>query len=108
MSPGRGLGVIVGRVVAVDEGEGVRVAVAVGAGVAEGLAKGLTQALRSEDTIKKQTRKAVERFIGVYCTLIETGEYNSFVAVDHVINATYLNNSIGSNKWKTPLMRHFS
>jgi hypothetical protein len=40
ISPGRGLGVIVGRVVGVEDGEGVNVAVAVGAGVEVGAAKG--------------------------------------------------------------------
>jgi hypothetical protein len=29
----------------------------------------------------KPTRRAGGRFIGVYCTLRETGEYDSFVAV---------------------------
>lgn len=81
MSPGKGRGVIVGRVVGVEDGEGVSVAVAVGAGVEVGVAKGWTQAPSSVAMSKKQTRMARARFIGVYCTLRERGEYDSFVAV---------------------------
>jgi hypothetical protein len=81
MSPGRGRGVIVGRVVGVEVGEGVSVAVAVGAGVEVGAAKGWTQALRRDVMMMKPTRRAGGRFIGLYCTLRETGEYDSFVAV---------------------------
>ena len=40
ISPGRGLGVMVGRMVGVGDGEGVSVAVAVGAGVEVGVVKG--------------------------------------------------------------------
>jgi hypothetical protein len=44
---------MVGRVVGVDEGEGVNVAVAVGAGVEVGAAKGWTQAPSSVAMIKQ-------------------------------------------------------
>ena len=81
ISPGRGLGVIVGRVVAVDVGEGVNVGVAVGAGVEVGVAKGLTQALRKVLTSKLQIKRVGARFIGVYCTLRETDTYDFSVAV---------------------------
>ena len=92
ISPGRGLGVKVGRVVGVGDGEGVNVAVAVGAGVEVDAAKGCTQAPNRDAMMVKETKRAEARSIWVYCTLRETGGYDFFVA-DY-----FLNNSMGSNK----------
>jgi hypothetical protein len=63
MSPGRGLGVMVGRRVAVAEGRNVSVTDAVGADVAVGAAKDPTQALRSVIGNKEKASKKGARFI---------------------------------------------
>jgi hypothetical protein len=72
---------MVGRKVAVDEGEGVSVKVPVGSGVEVGAAKGWTQALSKANSNKEYGRRGCVRFIGVYCTLRGTDENNSLVAV---------------------------
>ena len=78
ISPGRGVGVFVGVLLVVEEGEGVWVMVFVVAGLGVGAWNGLTQALSSVIIIKKMVSKACVRFIEGYCTLSRTQVWASY------------------------------